>query len=219
MQEEKRQVINVFCGCGKGNGNTESGGFPTIGENGNWFLGEEDTGVKAQGEDGITPHIGENGNWFLGDTDTGVKAQGQDGIAGPKGDKGDQGPVGPQGPKGDTGSSFNLEVLFDGMADIKDQTYQLAKSISNYNCLLAEAYWSRGATSGRISTTIPNPVYGSNEIRYRIFGGYELANSVLHQLAVHWHFSTDKSFVIDIMDRGKTSNPFTLYVSKIYGMK
>lgn len=29
---------------------------------------------------GITPHIGANGNWFIGDTDTGVKAQGEDGV-------------------------------------------------------------------------------------------------------------------------------------------
>lgn len=28
------------------------------------------------GKDGITPHIGENGNWFIGDIDTGVKAEG-----------------------------------------------------------------------------------------------------------------------------------------------
>lgn len=27
-----------------------------------------------KGADGITPHIGDNGNWFLGETDTGVKA-------------------------------------------------------------------------------------------------------------------------------------------------
>ena len=26
------------------------------------------------GKDGLTPHIGENGNWFLGDTDTGISA-------------------------------------------------------------------------------------------------------------------------------------------------
>lgn len=34
------------------------------------------------GEDGITPHIGENGNWFIGDTDTGVRAEGKDGQDG-----------------------------------------------------------------------------------------------------------------------------------------
>lgn len=69
--------------------------MPVIGENGNWYLGNEDTGVCAVGTNGITPHIGENGNWFLGDMDTQVKAQGEDGLRGP------QGIPGPQGPKGD----------------------------------------------------------------------------------------------------------------------
>lgn len=32
--------------------------------------------VGAPGADGITPHIGDNGNWWLGDTDTGVPASG-----------------------------------------------------------------------------------------------------------------------------------------------
>lgn len=37
--------------------------------NGNWI------GIPAlQGNPGITPHIGDNGNWFLGEEDTGVKA-------------------------------------------------------------------------------------------------------------------------------------------------
>lgn len=35
-----------------------------------------------QGNDGITPHIGDNGNWFVGDSDTGVKAQGPAGQNG-----------------------------------------------------------------------------------------------------------------------------------------
>ena len=30
------------------------------------------------GADGITPHIGDNGNWFLGDTDTGIAAAGDE---------------------------------------------------------------------------------------------------------------------------------------------
>lgn len=32
------------------------------------------------GNNGLTPYIGENGNWFIGDTDTGVKAEASDGI-------------------------------------------------------------------------------------------------------------------------------------------
>lgn len=73
----------------------------------------------TQGKDGITPTIGENGNWFLGETDTGKPSRGATGAkgdkgetgatgpAGPKGDpgaKGDIGPQGPQGPKGETGA-------------------------------------------------------------------------------------------------------------------
>lgn len=61
---------------------------PFIGENGNWWIGDTDTGVKAagtdgeDGDDGTTPHIGTNGNWWIGTTDTGVKAQGEDGEDG-----------------------------------------------------------------------------------------------------------------------------------------
>lgn len=33
----------------------------------------------GSGENVIAPHIGENGNWYLGETDTGVKAQGENG--------------------------------------------------------------------------------------------------------------------------------------------
>ena len=70
---------------------------------------------EFDGLDGITPTIGDNGNWFLGDTDTnkpsrGEKGetgasgpQGPQGEIGPKGDTGAQGPQGEQGPKGDTG--------------------------------------------------------------------------------------------------------------------
>ena len=68
------------------------------------------TQAKASGEfDGITPTIGDNGNWYLGDTDTnkpsrGEKGEkGETGARGEKGDTGAQGPQGEQGPKGDTG--------------------------------------------------------------------------------------------------------------------
>ena len=36
------------------------------------------TEYTAIGKDGTTPHIGPNGNWYIGDTDTGVKAAGTD---------------------------------------------------------------------------------------------------------------------------------------------
>ena len=34
---------------------------------------------EFNGKDGITPTIGENGNWFMGDTDTGLPSRGEDG--------------------------------------------------------------------------------------------------------------------------------------------
>lgn len=40
------------------------------------------------GADGKTPFIGENGNWFIGEQDTGVKAQGKDGANGKDGTNG-----------------------------------------------------------------------------------------------------------------------------------
>lgn len=72
---------NVKTQGGKGD-QGEPGVTPHIGDNGNWFIGETDTGIKATGADGQTPHIGGNGNWFIGETDTGVKAQGDKGDAG-----------------------------------------------------------------------------------------------------------------------------------------
>ena len=33
------------------------------------------------GRDGQTPHVGNNGNWWIGNTDTGIKAIGNDGIS------------------------------------------------------------------------------------------------------------------------------------------
>ena len=52
------------------------------------------------GKDGNTPFIGENGNWWIGEIDTGVKAagiDGTDGVDGEKGDKGDKGDAGQNG--------------------------------------------------------------------------------------------------------------------------
>lgn len=40
----------------------------------------------APGKDGITPTIGDNGNWYLGDEDTGKPSRGATGAQGPKGD-------------------------------------------------------------------------------------------------------------------------------------
>ena len=54
------------------------------------------------------PHVGDNGNWFVGNEDTGIKAQGPQGVQGepgPQGIQGEQGEKGLQGEKGDTGNN------------------------------------------------------------------------------------------------------------------
>lgn len=49
------------------------------------------------GKDGITPTIGENGNWYLGDTDTGKPSRGETGPAGADGKDGATGAAGADG--------------------------------------------------------------------------------------------------------------------------
>ena len=63
----------------------------------------------VDGVDGVTPVIGANGNWYLGETDTGKPARGEKGdkgepgADGAKGAPGETGPQGPTGPQGETG--------------------------------------------------------------------------------------------------------------------
>ena len=51
----------------------------------------------ADGQDGITPTIGENGNWYLGNTDTGKPSRGEPGQSGADGQPGSDGAPGPVG--------------------------------------------------------------------------------------------------------------------------
>ena len=96
---------------------------PTIGKNGNWYLGSTDTGKPsrgadgtpgatgapgkdgapgADGKDGITPTIGKNGNWYLGNTDTGKPSRGAGGTPGAAGASGKDGSPGADGKDGIT---------------------------------------------------------------------------------------------------------------------
>lgn len=55
---------------------------------------------------GITPTIGENGNWYLGETDTGKPSRGEQGPAGTPGTDGQRGPAGADGAPGEDGISI-----------------------------------------------------------------------------------------------------------------
>jgi len=76
---------------------------------GYWYIGETNTGIKAEGKDGKdgnngnngkTPYIGNNGNWFVDGQDLGVKAKGE------KGNKGDKGVNGKTPYIGNNGNWF-----------------------------------------------------------------------------------------------------------------
>ena len=80
------------------------------------------------GTDGKTPYVGDNGNWYIGADDTGKPSRGAKGDKGEKGDKGAkgekgntgaqgiqgergiQGVQGAKGDKGDTGATPNLTI-------------------------------------------------------------------------------------------------------------
>lgn len=93
-----------------------SGASPYIGENGNWFVGELDTGVQAQGAQGPK---GEQG------------PQGDTGATGPKGEQGPQGAQGPhgaQGPQGATGAKGDTGACVYNLLDNSDFVHPVAQA-------------------------------------------------------------------------------------------
>lgn len=106
-----------------------SGRTPHIGSNGNWWIGEEDTGVKAAGEDGRSVYSVEldasqsdESKSVYSMTDDGDRTigsftvhHGKDGADGPQGPQGEKGDTGAQGPKGADGA--------DGYAPVRGTDY------------------------------------------------------------------------------------------------
>ena len=62
------------------------------------------------GENGKTPYVGDNGNWYIGADDTGKPSRGAKGDKGEPGAKGEPGSPGAKGDKGDTGATPNLTI-------------------------------------------------------------------------------------------------------------
>lgn len=80
---------------------------PKIGANGNWYIGEEDTGKPSRGATGPQGVAGAQGPAGPKGEQGAAGSQGKQGIQGPKGDPGEAGPQGKQGiqgPKGDPGA-------------------------------------------------------------------------------------------------------------------
>ena len=87
------------------------------GEKGDTGEKGEPGAAGAPGADGVTPTIGTNGNWFLGNTDTGKPSRGEKGDkgdTGAQGEPGKDGRPGAAGAPGATGTTFTPSVSADG---------------------------------------------------------------------------------------------------------
>ena len=66
------------------------------------------------GADGITPTIGDNGNWYLGATDTGKPSRGEKGDTGANGPQGPKGDTGATGADGKSAYSYAQDGGYTG---------------------------------------------------------------------------------------------------------
>ena len=83
---------------------------------------EVNDGVDGvDGQDGLTPTIGENGDWYIGGVDTGKPSrgiQGERGIQGVRGEQGIQGIRGETGPVGPQGEPFTIKKTYSSVSDM-----------------------------------------------------------------------------------------------------
>ncbi|TCL59553.1 collagen triple helix repeat protein [Kineothrix alysoides] len=134
---------------------------PYIGANGNWYVDNEDTGVKAQGPAGPQGPAGHCGLQGLigpkGETgDRGPQGiqgpVGATGAQGPKGDKGDKGDTGAQGPKGDTPELVaNLQETVVGKALDATMGKALNDKIVNANNKMNKTHYAVTPAFGNVS--------------------------------------------------------------------
>lgn len=178
------------------------------------------------------PYIGENGNWWIGDKDTGVGAQGPEGPAGPQGQAGPQGPqgiqgpagaAGVQGPKGDAGPPgifSEMDLIFGGAAGTKGTVYNLSKLITDYKQIIVEIEGYKTAVQGWIKAyqTIVYPSVSTIEAQY---GCYQYSSTLSLgsnlMFCVFFHFPTADKVRIDAV--GELDIITNQRISKIYGIK
>lgn len=82
------------------------------------------------GKDGITPHIGDNGNWYIGNEDTGKPSRGEKGEPGKDGEPGPQGKDGAPGAKGDPGKDGEPGPQGEPGENATDE--QVQQAVDNY---------------------------------------------------------------------------------------
>lgn len=183
---------------------------PVIGENGDWFIGNEDTGVPARGPKGDEGEPGPKGD---------VGPAGPQGVQGPAGA---QGPAGIQGPKGDTGANglFSaMDLIFDGAASELEKAYKLLKPVTDYKMLIVETSCytiDQGWISGTTSIVIPK--VNNVKFQYGYYYTYGSNPTGNYNLQIFWHFPTADSIIVDAVGIVPDLNT-DMRVTKIYGFK
>lgn len=87
---------------------------------------------------GNNPSIGDNGNWWIGGQDTGISAQGPAGERGPAGPQGVAGPQGPQGGNAAIGDKAVYPVIFSDADSFLLSSGMALPNAERYNLLLVE---------------------------------------------------------------------------------
>lgn len=219
---QNKPVNNFYYGCGHCK-NTEGNGtpiIPNIGDNGNWFIGAEDTGVKAQGVDGTSAYQSALENGFVGTELEWLESlKGAAGVMGPQGIMGPAGPKGDKGDKGENGLGFTIDTIYNGELGVKDRA-SLLKSISDYRMVYVEMkLYCTDESSGWIKSyvTILSPKISTTLYEY---GGTHtvLASSDLTETCTYYfHFPTASQIMFDHMSI--QSNFTDIKIAGVYGIK
>lgn len=166
------------------------------------------------------PHIGDNGNWFIGDTDMGVKAQGPQGETGPKGDTGAQGPkgdTGAQGPQGIPGYLTGYKLLFEGKANTVNTNYSLLGHVTDYKFLIVEyTIYRMDGQEVVFYDWVPFPRVSSTQYLGRLLNAGVL-NHEDNNVYIYYKIKTSDSIGVEMVECNNSIFK-DVAITKIYGL-
>ena len=200
------------------------------------YLKANPPGTGADGKDGITPTIGENGNWYLGSTDTGKPSRGADGT---KGDKGDPGAKGDKGDNAyvwiryaaqkPTAASHSFGVLPDNWMGVysgnsataptdwtKYQWFEITGAVStvSVSATLTVAGWSASAPYTQ-SVTVSGLTDAKRAMAYPVYGSNTATNLALKEACGMVSFASRSGSVLTftcLEDKPTVNIPITVEV-------
>ena len=147
---------------------------------------ESVTITAPKGENGETPYIGTNGNWYIGNTDTGKPARGATGAKGDKGDTGAKGAPGDKGDKGDVGAKGEQGIQGE-QGEKGDKGDKGEQGIPGYTPVRGTDYWTEADKAVILSEAIDRtcPTGSAESLTSSLTltdccGGTNVRNYVIH---------------------------------------